>query len=122
MERGEQVHGELVSADASTAAAIVLYKAGTRTVRTLGSTEHLVITDVMMNSTAATDVALFDDADADGTIDAGERIAHGDFSAKGGLVTAFSTPRYCSKGITPKVKAGAAGAVKVLILGYILKA
>lgn len=118
---GEEVVGMLNSADASTATAIVLYKAGGTApdARTLLSSERLVVTDIQMwlNGTAF-DAALIWDTDGDGDVDAGDTIARMK-SADGGFAMALRTPHYGPRGKTPKVKAGGAGAVDVIIRGFI---
>ena len=125
MSRGEEVIGLFNSADAQTAAAIALYQnpppKALPVARTLAADERLVITDVMMylNGTAF-DAALFWDADSGADVDAGETIARLK-SADGGLAIAFNTPHYGPVGSTPKVKAGGAGAVDVVIHGFIIQ-
>lgn len=119
--RGEEIYGTLNSADASTAATLVLYAHGGSAIvaRPLGTTERLVITDVMMSiQGTAFDAALIWDTDGDGDVDAGDMIARLK-SADGQLAIAFNTPRYGPTGKTPKVKAGAAGTVDVIIHGFV---
>ena len=114
-ERGEPVHGEVVSADASGGVAVILYSDGGVTVRTLASTEFLTVTDVVGISTAGGAYALVADTDA-----AGRRIVKGNADALGGIAHSFNTPRTCPKGVTPKFIADA-GQVDVVITGFITK-
>jgi hypothetical protein len=121
--RGEEIYGTLNSADASTAAALTLYTQGGIAIasRALGTTERLVITDVMMSiQGTAFDAALIWDTDGSGVVKAGDMIARLK-SADGQLAIAFNVPRYGPTGKTPKVKAGAAGTVDVIIHGFIQK-
>ena len=112
-ERGDPVHGEVVSADASAGVAAILYTSGTNTVRALTATEFLEITDVHLVSTVGGTYAFVADTDA-----AGRRIVKGEADALGGIVTNLSSPFVCPKGVTPKLIA-AAGAVALTFEGFI---
>lgn len=117
--RGEIVHGEFSSPDAQAAGAVSLFDGDGR-VRNLAATERLVVTDVVVIADAKMAVDVFSDNDGDSTEDAGERIAGGVLAANTLLAVSFATPRYCKRGVTPKVKAGAVGQVDVLLTGFIL--
>jgi hypothetical protein len=122
MPRGEEVHGELISSDASTAAALSLFRDGSVTARTLDtSTERLAVSDVVLISGSALTVDVFFDANADGTVDAGERIVGGPVAANGGFALSFTTPHIGPKGITPKVKASGSGVIRCFVKGYIIR-
>lgn len=117
--RGEPVHAELQSADASTAAAVVLYNAQ-GAVRTLQATERLLVWSVMIASAAAVTVDVFGGTGA--TAAAGERIATGYMAVTSNQGTQHSgLPFACRLGVTPKVKASGAGAVTVILVGEIVK-
>ncbi len=59
--------------------------------------------------------------DGDGAVDDGERILAGSVGDNGGIAMSFvTTPRYCKRGITPKVKSDTAGQVDVILTGFIL--
>jgi hypothetical protein len=118
--RGEVVHGEFSSADAQAAMPVSLFDGDGR-VRHLAATERLVVTDLMIVADAKMAVDVFSDNDGDGTVDAGERIAGGVLAANVPLAMSLATtPRYCKRGIVPKVKAGGVGQVDVLLTGFIL--
>ncbi len=118
--RGEVIHGEFNSADARVAAAVKLYD-GDGKLRALAATERLVVTDVVVVAAAKMAVNVFSDNDADGAVDDGERILAGSVGDNGGIAMSFvTTPRYCKRGITPKVKSDTAGQVDVVLTGFIL--
>ena len=118
--RGEVIHGEFNSADARVAAAVKLYD-GDGKARELAAHERLVVTDVVIVAAAKMAVNVFSDNDADGAVDDGERILAGSVGDNGGIATSFvTTPRYCKRGITPKVKSDTAGQVDVVLTGFIL--
>ena len=118
--RGEVIHGEFNSADARVAGAMRLYN-GDGQARVLGATERLVVTDVVIVAAAKMAVNVFSDNDADGAVDDGERILAGSVGDNGGIAMSFvTTPRYCKRGITPKVKSDTAGQVDVTLTGFIL--
>tara|TARA_Y100000310_G_scaffold153134_1_gene152570 strand:+ start:546 stop:905 length:360 start_codon:yes stop_codon:yes gene_type:complete len=117
MPRGEEVKFEFSSADASTAAAGVLYNADAG-VRTLAATQRFVVTSVALLTAVAQRYDVFSDNNDDDTVDAGERIIGGHFAA--GIAHSLNTEIYCQLGITPKVLGAAAGQVDVIMTGYIL--
>lgn len=116
---GEVVHGEFVGDSSGGAQPLVLYTIG-KDVRALGSRDRLVITDVEIVVPAAMTLDLFDDVNSNGTVNNGDRIAGGPFSANGGLVLRLLTPHYCKLGLTPKVLQSAPGTVYVNIKGRII--
>lgn len=121
MPRGEEVHGEVHSTDATTAVEVPLYDADGQTV-TVTSTTRLVVTDVMFVTAVAGDGYVFFDNDDDNALDAGETIIRGTVAANGGIAMSYNgTPRFGKLGGKPHVIHGAAGAVDVLLTGYILR-
>jgi len=116
---GEFVKATFTSSDASTAAALS-FTNDNGVARTIGASERLVITSYHLVSGSAVTVELFDDANANGTVDAGERIGGGDFAANGGL-TESSIEHPCQLGKTPKIKASASGTVKAVVRGHLIK-
>lgn len=123
--RGEEVSFELVSADASTAALVVIYSNGggnvPRPVRALGAKERLVVTDVIFASAVALTGDLYDGTGASPA--AGERIFPiVSTTSVGSMYPSLQTPHYCQVGNTPKVKMAAAGQFSLIGKGFILKA
>ena len=117
---GESVGLEFQSADATTAAAITLKDANNVT-RTLLSSERLLIDTVSMTLAAAVlQAELINDTDADGNVDAGERIAS--FGPNCGNFVAGEEGVSCNAGTTPKVKAAQAGIVILNGSGRIVNA
>lgn len=116
---GDPVQFEFSSADVTTAAPLVLRDAG-GAARTLSATERLILQTVNVYAAAsALTVDIFDDADADGTVDAGERLlrvgegfANVPFVGKDGGTAG-------GRGRVPKVKAGGAAVVTVTGIGVI---
>src|SRR5512140_806953 len=100
-DRGEWVHGEVSSADASSGVAFTLYDAEQNS-RALASTERLVIGDLLVVSVPGGDVRIVCDTDA-----AGKRVVKGTVVANGGLSRGNSLPYYGKKGVVPKVFAPA---------------
>jgi hypothetical protein len=82
---------------------------------------RLIITDYEIITNTALTISLFNDFDADGAVDAGERIAVGDFSANGGIARGLTSGHYCGVGQAPKVLASAAGTVRVVGRGRLIK-
>ncbi len=125
--RGRPIHGELSSADQSTAAAIPFYEdsedsSGGQTALTLASDEFLSITDIIIIYAANDVLEVFLNADKDGTKDAGETVVKGTVAANGGIAKSFLQPRAGSAGAIPYLKTGAAGQVDVNFTGFIQKA
>ncbi|KKL96783.1 hypothetical protein LCGC14_1841020 [marine sediment metagenome] len=123
-DRGDPVEFEVNSADASTAAALVLREAGLRTSRTLASDERLVIESVsgyMLAADAASariTAVITADTDEDGDLDAGDLMfAFGG----GGFHGSFPQGMAGALGIIPKVLATASGLVRLSGAGYIMK-
>lgn len=109
---------EFSSADAQTAAEITLTDDNAETV-TLASHERLVVLQGNLSMEAAVGQAtLFDDADEDGAIDAGERIVELNSETGGGVEASIPFDynphgHGCSIGLVPKVKAANAGQVSL---------
>ncbi len=116
MNRGEEIHGVLDSADASTGAAVTLYRAGTSSARTLESNEQLVVTDLLAVLAPGGAMELHFGSTA-GT---GNTVAAGTVGANGGYALSLSTPHVGPKATNLYVTA-AAGQVDVVVKGYIIK-
>lgn len=91
---GEPVHGEaIIDGDASGGIAVVLYKAGTTTVRTLAADEWLHICHVIIGCETGGDVAVAADSKA-----AGRYLYHATMGAKGREWLCCHRPFVCPKG------------------------
>jgi hypothetical protein len=112
-DKGDPIHGEVVSANASGGVAAKLYSAGTATERTLATTEYLEITDIIFDCETGGTYAFVADSDA-----VGRRIAKGEAAANTQVIVNFSSPFVCPKGVTPKLIADA-GNVALLFQGRI---
>jgi hypothetical protein len=124
--RGDEVHGELSTTDASTLPAnqkVIFYKDGSATVRAQLSTEFVTITDIIFISTAGGTYDLVFYSLATGTIadGAGLRIAKGVADAHGGLAHHFETPICGPVGYGVALIA-AAGQVDLVVTGHISQA
>ena len=118
--RGEEVHGELSSADASGGVEISLFRPNGGS-RTLGAAERLVVTDLVVVAEAGGDVRIFLDADDDDALDAGEQVFRGKVGVNGGVAFNFlGTPRYGAPGAKPHALAPA-GQLDVTLTGFILQ-
>ena len=108
---GEYVAIEFSSADAQTAAVVTLKDADGATV-TLAANERLLVDTLSANVAAAvTLVDVFADYDADGNVDAGERVAS--FGANVGNFDGGPEGFSIKTGFTLKVHASGAGQVDV---------
>ncbi len=113
LQSSQSVFGSLSSANATTAAAVDLTDGDGNAVA-LAPNHRVVITDIVIVVGADMRVDLFSDANGDGSVAAGERLVGGAFGKNGGLAMSFiNTPRYCRRGLIPKVKTDAAGQVDV---------
>lgn len=116
------IHGEFASADASALteinARLALYGPGSVTPIVLGATQQVVITSAQLSTGAtALEVRIYDGANnADA---AGEVVARLNLPVNGSAIVQFPQGHHCQAGTYPKVIASAAGAVDVLIHGYI---
>lgn len=122
--QGSQFRIVFSSADATTAAAISLYDCN-GTLRPLLTGERLIIDSIVVaHVTAATTITLFDDADNDGIVDAGEQIAVVVHSATNTsqILTPVATTEGMSCGLNrlPKIKASGAGQVDVTGIGHLV--
>mgnify|MGYP001601444224 CR=1 FL=1 len=118
---GQEVKFEFVSTDAQTAAAISIYDWDGVAI-TLGSSERLLITGWVMVVGSALTINVFSDNDADAAVDAGERMLVGEFAANGGTaIGTIAEGLPAKRGITPKVKASAAGNVNIVGVGRLLR-
>lgn len=113
MHYGEEIHGEVTSADASSGVAFTLYDSGGVAARTLDSGEYLVITSVSARIAAGVDALVAADTDA-----AGRRAA---YLGAGTSFIELCPPFICPRGVVPKLIADA-GQVDVVLQGYVQKA
>ena len=107
-----EIHGErIVDGDASTLTAIVLYEAGSVTIRTLASTEVLHITSGLIITETAGDVQFLADSAA-----AGRYIVQ----TKSAAGQPIPIPPYvCPKGVTPKFAGVSSNRNQCTIQGFI---
>jgi len=115
---GDSISIQFSSADATTAAAVVLYDANGG-VRTLAANERLLIDTLTGTLAAAVTLAEVFTDDGDGNVEAGERIAS--FGANSGCFDGGAEGYPAEVGQTPKVKAAGAGQVTVTGTGRIVK-
>lgn len=120
MTYGDEVHGEINSADASAGVEIPIYDAGKTTARTLQETETLVITDIQLVTAAGGDCSVILDADDDNALDEGETVVRGDLPANGSIEMSFGCGRFGAPGAKPHVIAPT-GVVDVVFTGYVKK-
>lgn len=116
------IHGEFSSTDASALneanSRIKLYNRDGVEITSLGSTDQVIITDLVVSAAGADlTVTVYDGADA--TPDVGEIISRGKWPEMGGVAEEATTPHYCKAGTFPKVKTTGAGQVYVQIRGHI---
>lgn len=116
MMHGEQVQFEFNSADATTAAVISIRSEG-GAARTLLATERFILQAFTGSiAVAVLNAVIFDDADADGAIDAGEIMAVLGL----GSANACGLNQAAGPGRVPKVKASVAGQVYIAGHGIIV--
>jgi hypothetical protein len=119
LAKGTPIHGEFTSADASALSEansrLALYGAGSTTSLTLGSTDYVALTDLVISVGAALTVTIYSGADA--TVDAGEQMAKLTFAAAGVQSVRLDTPGWTLIGTYPKVKTSGAGTVTVFATG-----
>lgn len=116
-QNGEPIQFEFNSTDATTAAVISIRSEG-GAARTLATDERVIIQS--FTGSIAADVLnaiIFDDADADGNLDAGELLAVLGLGASSG----HDLNAAAGKGRVPKVKAAVAGQVYIAGSGVIVK-
>ena len=115
MAGGYSIHGEaILDGDASGGVAVVLYESGSTTVRTLGATEFLHITDVQLLCETGADLWLVADSKA-----AGRYVAHGTVDGKGGIVLHFTKPFLCPRGKGLKFYGAASNINSCIVEGFI---
>jgi hypothetical protein len=127
LQHGNPVRCEFTSANATTAAAISIYDSDGNAV-TLGADERLMLHHVSGQIAPASGlvVRLISDQDGDGDVDAGDVlwISASTSSAvgEGGVNVNFHPyPIVCPRGITPKIKAAAAGQIDFVFGASIVK-
>lgn len=118
MKVGEPILFELSAANHATATAIILRNAGSNAARTLASDERVIIQGYTAVFTAA--ATLFDDANNNGAVDSGERMAI--IGAGSSFINFEGTGGGVAGGLgrTPKVL-GAASAGDIAGWGAIVK-
>ncbi len=116
----ELVHGEYISdgVDTSSGVDMILYLAGSATVRTVASTEFLYITSVRIMCEDGGNIALVADAKT-----AGQYIIEGAVDAKGGIVLNLAgNPYGAPKGQGLKFFGAAANKNTCIVEGFIKSA
>lgn len=124
--QGETVSIQFASADATTAAPVVIYDADGKA-RPLAANERLLIDHLHGYGQPAAGetpgvgrIDVFADGDGDGVVDAGELIVS---FGEGSSDASFGKEGYSvPQGVTPKVLAAAAGEVRVTGSARIIKA
>lgn len=118
---GTPFHGEFSSANAAgldeTNSRFTLYGPSSTSAITLGASDQVIITDLIVQSGAALTVTVYDGAN--NVVAAGERIALGQFAANTNMPAGLSTPHFCQAGTYPKVLTSGAGQIDCLIRGRI---
>lgn len=118
MDQEEIVHGEyFLDGDASAEKSVVLYEAGTTTVRTLAANEYLYITDIVLTCETGGDVAVYFGTDV-----AGKRLLKMTVAAKSGYDHQYMTALCGPKGEGLKLTMAATNINFVVVEGYIRKA
>lgn len=118
---GEPIQFELSSADVSTAAALTIRRAGSNTAYTLLAGERVVLQTVNFNVAAGVTVTVFDDADADAAVDAGERLIVVGAGVSNIVFEGVDGGSAGGLGRVPKAKASGAGQVDITGIGAIVK-
>jgi len=121
MNRGEPVHAEVDTNDASSGTVFTIYPMASTTARSLAAAEVFYITDILLDVPEAEGaVKIVADEDANG-----KRIFKATFAAQtaGGTTVThhFVTPFACPKGVVPKLIAPA-GQVDCVLCGFVLGA
>jgi hypothetical protein len=125
LKQGEDVSIEFSSADASAGSGTITLKDAQYNTRVLGLNERLILDSLLLDAAlAAIPLDVYADINGNNTVDANELIIS--FGAAQGvntlLWTADGEGMNVPKGFTPKVKAAAAGAVKITGTGRIINA
>lgn len=113
--RGDEVHGEIDSEDASGGVSVKFYDPDSTTERALSSTEYFNLTDILFISTVGGAYSL-----SMGAAAAGKYMVKGNADALGGLAHHFQTPIACLRGVTPLFTA-ALGQVDVILSGFVTR-
>jgi len=122
--RGKQVRFEFVSADATVAAVVSMFDSN-GVALTMGAKQVLSIQSVSMRAAGAlVSIILFDDKNADGVVDAGERLWETASTAANDHESAEFPGEGQMGGVgrLPKVQTSAAGAIRLTGMGYLIDA
>lgn len=117
---GEPVEFEFNSADAQTAAVLLMRSAGARTSRTLGAHERLIIQSLVSQITTTT-AFIFADTDGGGTLDAGDLMVPLGTGNSSIVFDGTGDGIAGAVGVMPKVKAAAAGQIYIAGIGLVVK-
>lgn len=87
------------------------------------STQGIAATNLAFVTSVAARIDIINDTDADGNIDAGERVMGGNYGANGGDRAHFGTdsPQYFKLGTTPKAKSDTSGVLTVTGTGFVYR-
>lgn len=119
MGSGSPVEFEFSSADASTAAPLVLREAGSNAARALAANERLILTSLNAVIGAAITVRIIADTDGDGDVDAGDSMS---ILGQGSHSHEFGCHGMSGAlGVMPKVIASGAGQIDMTGTGVIVK-
>lgn len=120
--RGDPVQIEFSSDDATTAAAVSLRHAGGAAITALAANERLIVNSLSGALAAAVlHAELFNDADGDGNIDAGEILACFGIGPNHVHFEGPDEGTACGLATIPKIKAAVAGFVRIAGVGFIVK-
>lgn len=119
--QGDPIQFELSSADASAAVALTIRRSGSNAAYTLGADERVILQTVNGNVVAGVTVQVFDDADADGNVDDGERLLVIGPGMSNTVFEGVDGGTAGGKGRVPKVKASGAGQIDITGIGAIIK-
>lgn len=122
---GVPIRGEFSSADATALteanSRLLLYGQGSASAVTLTANDHVLIHSVTVSSAATNALVQVYDG-ADNAVDAGEEIFGAIIPTNTNTSALFGVPVCCQKGRYPKVKASAAGNVRVQFRGMVVRA
>lgn len=117
MSWGDEVHGHLHSADASSGLEVTIYKSGTKETRTIQPNEFLHITEFKIVTAAGGDTHFWIGTGT--TPAAGETVVRGTFNSNGGIASQYTGTPFCgAKGSKPYASAPA-GVLDVTFTGRV---